>query len=90
MVVYCVLMCSSGHLIDIITYNKGPKGFKAFMEVIEYEFPYVFAHIMGTTPSTPPPGKCLMSGPHILLHKQLYLSLYTPVLTGLLQFVYFQ
>ncbi|KAK2179344.1 hypothetical protein NP493_496g02021 [Ridgeia piscesae] len=63
---YPIKLDKAGHLIDIITYNKGPKGFKAFMEVIEYEFPYVFAHIMGTTPSTPPPeyrGSINLEGP---------------------------
>ena len=77
MAVYNVLMCSSGHLIDIITYNKGPKGFKAFMEVIEYEFPYVFTHIMGTKPGKPPPGKYLTSGITYPAQQTALLSLYT-------------
>ena len=54
---FSLLSSSTGHLIDIITYNKGPDGFKAFMEVIEYEFPYVFTHLMGTVARKPPLGK---------------------------------
>ncbi|KAI0239826.1 hypothetical protein LSAT2_009432 [Lamellibrachia satsuma] len=52
---YPIKLDKAGHLIDIITYNKGSAGFKAFMEVIEYEFPYVFTHIMGRKPGKPPP-----------------------------------
>jgi len=43
-----------GLLVDIIK-RKGEKGFKAFMEVVEYSYPEVFSSITGELPRDPPP-----------------------------------
>ena len=46
----------SGCLIDIIS-TKGPSGFIAFLEVVEYEYGDLFLEITGKQPRMPPRGQ---------------------------------
>ena len=44
-----------GHLIDKVK-MKGDRGFKAFMEVVEYVYPDTFNLLTGFNPRKPPSG----------------------------------
>ena len=46
----------AGCLIDIIS-TKGPSGFIAFLEVVEYEYGDLFLEITGKQPRMPPRGQ---------------------------------
>ena len=46
----------TGVLIDTVK-TKGKTGFKAFMEVIEYDYPELFHSMTGKEPQEAPPGE---------------------------------
>ena len=46
----------SGRFLDIVA-TKGPGGFRAFLEVLEYEYPHVYWHVANEKPRDPPHGK---------------------------------
>ncbi|KAK2179452.1 hypothetical protein NP493_489g03066 [Ridgeia piscesae] len=46
---------AESRFLDIVA-TKGPGGFRAFLEVLEYEYPHVYWHVANEKPRDPPHG----------------------------------
>ena len=52
---HCIEATVLGRFLDIVA-TKGPRGFRAFLYVLEYEYPHVYWHVANEKPRDAPNG----------------------------------